>query len=155
MTRDRFGDLRFFSRPGERRDGEPDVPAPLVEAAFGIERIGGVHPEVVSTGSSFHIVKLTSRRAAMHRSFEEASAPIRHRISRARTEENIQAFIEEMREESDVQENLALLENAHLDIPEGDPPRIGLPDRHGHHGPLAPPRPAPPNAPDTPDTPSP
>src|SRR5690606_1061664 len=70
-TRKRFGDLRFFSRPSERTEGEPDVPPEVAEAAFRIERIGAVHPEVVQSSRGFHVVKLTGRRAAMHRSLEE------------------------------------------------------------------------------------
>ena len=41
-TKDRFGDLRFFSRAPERRDDEPVVPASVSEAAFALAQIGGL-----------------------------------------------------------------------------------------------------------------
>lgn len=121
-TEDRFGDLRFFSRPSERTENEPEVPAAVAEAAFSIERIGEFHPEVVRTDQGWHIVKLTGRRAAMHRSLEEAERPIRNRLFRDRREQAIQELIDELRAEADVEENLDVLGEVQLDLPEGDSP---------------------------------
>ncbi|HEY8430686.1 MAG TPA: peptidylprolyl isomerase [Sandaracinaceae bacterium] len=126
-TRDRFGDLRFFSRPSERAEGEPDVPPEVAEAAFRIERIGGIYPEVVRSQRGYHVVKLTGRRAPMHRSFEEAERPIRDRLYRQRREEAIQRLVDELRAEADVEENLDLLGEVRLDLPEGDSPTIRHP----------------------------
>ena len=133
-TQDRFGDLRFFSRPDERTDNEPDIPAPIATAAFSIERIGGIYPEVVRTDQGWHIVKLTGRRAAMHRSLAEAQTPIRNRLWRERREANIQALIDELRAESDVEENLDLLDQVHLDLPDGDSPTVTNPALQGGQG---------------------
>ncbi len=147
-TRDRFGDLRFFSRPEERTDNEPEVPAAVAEAAFSIRRIGGIYPEVVRTDDGWHIVKLTGRRAAMHRSLEEARSPIRNRLWRERRETSIQTLIEELRAESDVEENLDMLDQVRLDLPEGDSPTVTSPalenPANGPSGALhVPPRPTP------------
>lgn len=142
-TRDRFGDLRFFSRPSERAEGEPDVPAPVAEAAFQIDRIGGVHSEVVESDRGFHVVKLTGRRAAMHRTLEEADRPIRSRLFRQRREDAIQQLIDQLRAESDVEQNLDLLDEVRLDIPEGDSPTL----RHPQLDPTAGPSGALPTAP--------
>lgn len=121
-TRNRFGDLRFFSRPAERTEGEPVVPPAVAEAAFSIERIGGFHPTLVESELGFHIVKLTGRRAAMHRTLEEAERPIRNRLWRERREAAIQELIDRLRGESDVEENLELLSEVRIDIPaEGSP----------------------------------
>lgn len=118
-TSDRLGDLRFFSRPDERSPEEPEVPAAVANAAFGIERIGGVHGEVVQSDAGYHIVKLTGRRAAMSRSLEEAARPIRNRLWRERREQSIEELLTELRAESDVEENLDLLSEVQIDLPEG------------------------------------
>ena len=140
-TRDRFGDLRFFSRPGEEAptEGEGDegegqegeegvaVPDAVAEAAFSIEQIGGVHPRLVETDAGFHIVKLTGRRAALHRSLEEARRPIQNRLWRERREQRINEFLEGLRREANVEENFDLLDQVQIDIPAGDVPEA--PDR--------------------------
>lgn len=138
-TRDRFGDLRFFSRPGEEeptaegeeegdeaQEGEEGVAVPdaVAEAAFSIEQIGGVHARLVETDAGFHIVKLTGRRAALHRSFEEARRPIQNRLWRERREQRINEFLQGLRREANVEENFDLLEQVQIDIPAGDAPEV-------------------------------
>lgn len=118
-SRDRFGDLRFFSRPEQRQADEPDVPPAVATAAFSIATIGGVHPELVETDRGFHIVKLTGRRAALSRTLEEASRPIRHRLWRERREQAIEGLVERLRGEADVEEHLELLSEVRIDAPEG------------------------------------
>lgn len=117
-TRDRFGDLRFFSRPEERQQDEPDVPPEVARAAFSIAVIGGVYPELVQSERGFHIVKLTGRRAALHRTLEEAARPIRHRLWRERRERAVEELVQRLRQEADVQEDLSLL--AEVRIPQAD-----------------------------------
>jgi peptidyl-prolyl cis-trans isomerase C len=117
-TRDRFGDLRFFSRPEERQADEPEVPAEVARAAFSIPSIGGVHPELVQSERGYHIVKLTGRRAALHRSLEEAARPIRHRLWRERREQAVEELVQRLRAEADVEEDLSLL--SEIRIPESD-----------------------------------
>ncbi len=121
VTRERFGDLRFFSRPGEGED-QAEVPDAVAEAAFAIEQIGKVHRGLVETDQGFHIVKLTGRRAALHRSLDEARRPIQNRLFRERREQRIQEFIDRLRREANVQENLDLLAEVRIDVPEGDVP---------------------------------
>lgn len=116
-TRDRFGDLRFFSRPEERQPEDPDVPAEVASAAFSITTIGGVHPSLVQTDRGFHIVKLTGRRAALSRSLQDATRPIRHRLWRERRERAVEELVERLRSEADVEENLDLLSEVRVDAP--------------------------------------
>lgn len=152
-TRERFGDLQFFSRPDERQEGEPVLPPEVVEAAFSIERIGGLHPEVVRSADGWHVVKLTGRRAAMHRTLEEADNPIRNRLFRERREAAIQQLLAELRAEADVEEDLSALADVRLDLPEGDSPTVTAPQLGarpggGPSGALeVPPREVPPRAP--------
>lgn len=141
-TQDRFGDLRFFSRPDEDAEGEPSVPNEVAEAAFSVERIGGIHPSVVRSSAGWHVVKLTGRRAAMHRSLAESSTPIRNRLWRERREASIQELIDELREASDVEVNLDALDQVQLDLPEGDSPTVTTPLPNQESGALqVPPRP--------------
>lgn len=122
-TRDRFGDLRFFSRPGEAEDGET-VPDPVAEAAFSIEQIGKVHPRLVETDAGFHIVKLTGRRAALHRSLEEARRPIQNRLWRERREQQVNEFLQRLRREANIEESYELLDLVQIEVPEGNVPEV-------------------------------
>lgn len=121
-TRDRFGDLRFFSRPEQRAADEPEVPPAVATAAFSITQIGGVHPELVQSERGFHVVKLTGRRAALSRSVEEATRPIRHRLWRERRERAVEELVTRLRAEADVQEDLSLLDQVRIQVPEGSFP---------------------------------
>ncbi|GAB4110433.1 MAG: hypothetical protein OHK0013_46290 [Sandaracinaceae bacterium] len=123
-TRDRFGDIGFFSRPAERQTDEPEVPAEVAEAAFALETIGAVHPQLVRSSQGFHIVKLTGRRAPLRRTLEEASRPIRHRLWRQRREQAVEELVARLRAEADVQEDLSLLDQVRIDIPEGNFPEV-------------------------------
>lgn len=118
-TMDRFGDIGFFSRPEERQAGEPEVPPEVANAAFAIEAIGGVASDVVHTSRGWHILKLTGRRAPLHRTVEEAARPIRHRLYRERREHAVADLLTRLRGEADVYEDLALLDTIHIDVPEG------------------------------------
>ena len=121
-TRDRFGDLRFFSRIEERQPDDPVVPPPVVAAAFSIPAIGGVHPELVQSERGFHVVKLTGRRATLTRSLAEATRPIRHRLWRERRERAVEELVERLRAEADVHEDLSLLSEVQIQAPEGSFP---------------------------------
>lgn len=144
VTRDRFGDLGFFSRPAERQADEPQVPAEVADAVFALDTIGAVHPQLIHTSQGFHIVKITGRRAPLRRSLEDASRPIRHRLWRERREHAVAELVERLRSASDVEEDLSLLDEVQIELPEGDFPTN--PEDPGA-GPLAPPTAPAPSAP--------
>jgi peptidyl-prolyl cis-trans isomerase C len=155
-TRDRFGDIGFFSRTAERQADEPEVPPEVAEVAFSMDTIGTVHPELVRSSQGFHIVKITGRRAPLHRTLEEASRPIRHRLWRERREQAVEDLVTRLRSESDVHEDLSLLDQVHIDIPEGNYPAV-LNDAALVPPPVAPPStgaPAPPSTSPAPGGPS-
>ena len=81
-----------------------------------------VHPELVRSAQGFHIVKITGRRAPLHRTLEEASRPIRHRLWRERREQSVEDLVTRLRSEADVHEDLSLLDQIHIDLPEGNFP---------------------------------
>ena len=125
----RRGDLRFFSRDGTRGEGQEPVPEAVATAAFGIERIGQVHPELIEADGAFHIVKLTGRRAALHRTLEEASRPIRNRLWREKREQAVDDLVDRLRREANVEEHPEVLGSVQFDVPD-DLPETG----HGHGG---------------------
>jgi peptidyl-prolyl cis-trans isomerase C len=122
-THDRFGDVGFFSRPEARREDEPVVSEAVANAAFGMETIGAVYGEVLHTDRGYEIIKLTGRRAPLDRSLDEASRPIRSRLWRERREHEIEALVERLTAEADVEEHLDLLSQIHIDAP-GDAPAL-------------------------------
>jgi len=117
-TRGRFGDLRFFSRPGEPGDAHDRVPREVAEAAFGLEQIGAVAPHLVHVGSVYHVVKLTGRRAALNRTLTEVRRPIQNRLWREKREQAIQTFLTRLRTEAHVEENANVLADIRIDIPD-------------------------------------
>jgi peptidyl-prolyl cis-trans isomerase C len=119
-TRERGGDLRFFSRPSERTANEPEVPDAVREAAFSIEKKGGVYPSVVASEQGFHIVQLTDRRKAYDRSLEEARRSIQNRLWRERREKAIDAFVQQLREKAKVEEHPELLDQIRVDFPQDE-----------------------------------
>ena len=121
LTRDRFGDLRFFSRPNERQPGEPEVPPAVAEAAFSIAQIGGVFPELVQADDGFHILKLTGKRAALRRTLDDARRPIQNRLWREKREHAVEEFVNRLRREANVQESFGALSDVHVDVPENTP----------------------------------
>jgi peptidyl-prolyl cis-trans isomerase C len=126
-THDHFGDVGFFSRTEDRRDGEPEVPAEVATAAFSMETIGAVYPSVVHSSRGYEIIKLTGRRAALARSLEESSRPIRNRLWRERREHEIEALVDRLTSEADVEEHLDLLDQIHIDVPAGAVPTVPEP----------------------------
>jgi parvulin-like peptidyl-prolyl isomerase len=104
-TRERGGDLGYFARPGEGRKGEPEVPSEVAEAAFSLEEIGAVSPQLVGSADGWHIVRLTGRREAWHRTLEEARGRIQSLLLQKRRRERLEAFVEEARQRLEVEVN--------------------------------------------------
>lgn len=132
------GDLRFFAKsPGPN---EADVPAPVREAAFKLQNIGDVYPEVVASERGFHVVKLTGKREAMERSLEDARRMIQNRLWREKRETAINAFVDDLRKKANVQEDMALLSQVKVDL-DAPAPGDAQDDPAGGWKPPAPPRP--------------
>ena len=71
-TKSRGGDLTFFARPAERRDGDPEVPEAVANAAFELKENGELARKLVKSDKGYHIVMRTGHRDKMSMSFEEA-----------------------------------------------------------------------------------
>jgi len=117
-TKERQGDLRFFSQTPE--EGEKGPPKAVRDAAFSLQKTGELFGSVVESEAGFHVVKLTGQRPALSRSLEDARRLIQNRLWRTKRETAIEAFVDELRKKADVKENLDMLAKVKVDL-EGAP----------------------------------
>ena len=122
-TKDRYGDLRFFSL--EPVEGEPGPPKAVREASFKLAKTGDLNPEVIQSEQGFHVVKLTGERASLDRSLEDAKRLIQNRLWRKKREDAIEAFVAELRKKAELKENLDLLGQVKVDTSAGAAPVPG------------------------------
>jgi peptidyl-prolyl cis-trans isomerase C len=109
-TKDSYGDLQFFSATKDDAEGtEAPRPEAVRKAAFSLEKVGDLYPEVVQSEAGFHIVKLTGKRDAMNRTLDDARRLIQNRLWRQKREEAIEKFVADLRNKANVKENLDLL----------------------------------------------
>ena len=107
------GDLQFFEATGE---GEPA--AAIRTAAFSLDKVGTVYPELIEEGNGFHIIMLTGKRAALKRTYEQAKRAIRHKLTRERKDAAMEALTERLRKEVEVEVDYDVLKSIEVDIPE-------------------------------------
>jgi peptidyl-prolyl cis-trans isomerase C len=112
-TKDRFGDLRFFSQAPAA--GETAPPQPVRDAVFKLVKTGDMAPEVIQSEQGFHVVKLTGERAALDRSLDDARRLIQNRLWRKKREDAIEAFVADLRGKAELKENLDLLSQVKVD----------------------------------------
>jgi parvulin-like peptidyl-prolyl isomerase len=112
-TRDNSGDLRFFTADG---DGQPS--AALRKAAFSIENIGDVYPDLVEDGGGYHVVMLTGKRAELKRTYEQAKRAIRHKLTKERKDEAMEALTKRLREQVEVEIDYDALAEVVVEVPE-------------------------------------
>ncbi len=117
-TKDSYGDLHFFSATKDDAEG-PEAPRPdaVRKAAFSLEKVGDLYPEVVQSPAGFHIVKLTGKRDAMNRTLDDARRLIQNRLWRQKREEAIEKFVADLRGKANVKENLDLLAQVKVQPP--------------------------------------
>jgi peptidyl-prolyl cis-trans isomerase C len=123
VTKARFGDLQFFSRPEQRVEGDPPVPDAVATAAFTLKEVGDIYPELVKTEAGYHIIKLTGKRKELARTLEQARRPIQHKLWREKREAAVEEFVKSLREKAQIEENWAALEQVKVELPEA--PKAG------------------------------
>ena len=94
-TKDRGGDLRYFDAKTK------DVPKSIVDAAFALTNIGDVSPPV-KTEQGVVILKLTGRRKALVRTFDEVKQQIRNQLYRDKRQESMESFVKNLRDKANV-----------------------------------------------------
>ena len=95
-TKVRGGDLRYFPKDTDK------IAKPVVEAAFNLKKPGQI-AGLVKTKEGYHIIRLTHRRKAFERSFEEVKDQIRQRILRHKRSKVIKDFVDELRNKAKVE----------------------------------------------------
>lgn len=131
-TKQRGGDLQFFSKPTERVDGDPQVPEAVAEAAFSLSEPGDVYPQLVKTAQGFHVLRLTAKRKALSRTLDHARRPIQNKLWREKREAAVDAFMRGLRSKAKIEEHLDLLEQVQVEAPDAglaDGKRAGKPAR--------------------------
>jgi len=104
-TKTRGGDVRYFAKD------DAQIPKAVVEAAFGLEKIGDV-ANPVQTDQGFVVVKLTGRRKALSRSFEEVKRQIQNRLYRQQRTQKMEDFVGGLKAKAKIEifeEKLALV----------------------------------------------
>jgi peptidyl-prolyl cis-trans isomerase C len=116
-TKDRDGDLRFFSR--EPTAGDEGPAKEIREAVFSLKESGNLAPQVVETPQGFHVLKYTGERPALERSVQDARRLIQNRLWRQKREEAIEKFVADLRAKADVKESPELLSQVKIEVSEG------------------------------------
>ena len=112
-SKQRDGDLQFFARQGSELP-----PKAVREAAFELEQIGDVYPELIKTDDGFYILQLTGRRAALQRTYEQSKRAVRHKLVRQRKEAATQALIDKLRAETEIEVDYGALADVKVDMPD-------------------------------------
>lgn len=111
-TKDSGGDLQFFAADAE---GQP--PAAVRDAAFSLDKVGAVYPELVAEGDGYHIIMLTGKRAAVKRTYEQAKRAIRHKLVRQKKDAAMEALTERLRNEIKIEVDYDALKEVKVEIP--------------------------------------
>lgn len=122
------GDLGYISKLEERTEGEPVLPDDIVKAAHSIEQVGHIHPELVEVDGKYHILKLTSTRPAIDRTFEQVRRQIQSILWKEKREQAQKDFIASLKKKSDVKINYDVLDD--VKIPGDDKKKPGPPPVH-------------------------
>jgi peptidyl-prolyl cis-trans isomerase C len=104
------GDLQFF-----RADADGQPPAAVRDAAFSLDKVGAVYPDLVEEGGGYHIIMLTGKRAPLKRTYEQAKRAIRHKLTRERKDAAMAALTERLRKEIEVKVDYEALKSIEVD----------------------------------------
>lgn len=97
-TKKHGGDLGFFTRDEDRKEGDPEIPKAIVDAAFKLEKNGDIFPKLVETDKGFHIVMRTGHRKKMDLSFDDSKDRIKLLVGREMRKNQVEARIEQLKE---------------------------------------------------------
>jgi len=125
-TKDRGGDLRYFDAKSK------ELPPEIVKAAFALVNIGDVS-EPVKGASGLHILKLTGRRKALVRPFDEVKAQIKNRLFRDKRTTAMEDFVKKLREKSKVEVHEDRLAKVQIEGGTGGAPGLAAPGAQNFH----------------------
>lgn len=120
-TKERGGDLRYFDAATK------DIPKELVDATFKLQNIGD-NSEPVKTSQGFAILKLTGRRKAINRTFDEVKEQIRNKLYRDKRQDSMEAFVKDLRGKAKIKIEEGKLAKVQVEgMGRGDFPGPGVP----------------------------
>ena len=125
-TKDRGGDLRYFDQATK------ELPAEIIKASFALTNIGDVS-DPVKSGSGLHILKLTGRRKALVRGFDEVKPQIRNRLFRDKRTQSMEDFVKKLREKAKVEVHEEKLAKVRIEGGEGGSPPLERPTGDNFH----------------------
>jgi peptidyl-prolyl cis-trans isomerase C len=120
-TKDRGGDLRYFDASTK------EIPKTIVDAAFKLSNIGD-NSAPVKTEQGWAVLKLTGRRKALVRTFDEVKTTIKNRLYRDKRQDSMEAFTKNLRDKASVKIDEAKLAKVQIEgIGSGQFPGPGVP----------------------------
>ncbi len=122
------GDMGYISKIEERTAGEPEIDEAIVNAGHTITEVGKIHHALVEVEGRFHILKLTSMRPPIDRTFEQVRRQIQSILWKDKREKAQSDFIEKLKSDSDVQVDYDLLKLVKIPEPgqPAEPPGTGV-----------------------------
>jgi hypothetical protein len=118
-TKEKGGDLGYFSETGERNPEDDKIDAEVAKTAWALTAVGEISKTPIQTAAGFHVIKLTNKRPKLNRSFESVKRMIESRILREKRKEALDKFVEDLQSKANVEifeENLAKVK-----VPMGGP----------------------------------
>ncbi len=92
----RGGDLRYFAREAT------EVPGPVIEAAFALEKTGDIAGPIAADGK-FYVIKQTGRRKAVVKTYEQVRRQIQNDLYKDRREDSQKKFVDDLRARAKVE----------------------------------------------------
>lgn len=127
-TKERGGDLGYFSESGDRHNDEEKIDPAVAQAAWKLTTVGDIFESPVETKDGFHVIKLTNKRPKLDRSFESVKRMIESRLLREKRKEALDKFVDDLKTKAKIEifeDNLAKIELS-KGGPMGMPPRPGM-----------------------------
>lgn len=113
VSKERGGDLGYFSESGDRHNDEDELDPAIAEAAWKLKSVGDIFESPVETKDGFHVIKLTNKRPKLDRSFESVKRMIESRLLREKRKEALDKFVEDLKTKANIEtfeDNLAKIE---------------------------------------------
>jgi peptidyl-prolyl cis-trans isomerase C len=124
-TKVRGGDLRYFNRSSK------DIPKAVIEAAYGLAKTGDVSGAIDAGDGKFYVIKLTGKKNAMTKTFDDVKQQIRNKLHREKRVAAQEAFVASLKTQAKVEVNEANLAKVRIDTSQqeaADPHDHGMPD---------------------------
>jgi len=121
------GDIGYFSPPGQKADEEPQLDEKIVAALYSLEKVGEIYKQLVETADGFHIVKFTSTKPEVNRTYDQVKRQIQSVLWKEKREQLKEKFIASLREKAGVKINEEMLDQIQIPEPTAPPGPEGVP----------------------------